>query len=441
MTTKTEPESQGKLSLVAAVIAVRKRVKYIQATGFNKQHKYSYVSEADVLDAVRPAMDEQGLALFPIQVELNSHSPVDKKRFTTLVVTFLLVHTSGESQVLTMSGEGFDTLDKGPGKAHTSVLKSLMRQLFLISTGDQALDTEFDGAAGPPAPQWGQPQQQQQGYGPPPQGWAPPPPDSTYQQGPPPGWGPPAPMQQVGPQQYTQAPPPQQQGPPPGHGPPPQQQAPQPGPPPRDYGPPPDGPPPGPPPSAPRPAPVPAPSPAPPPVQAAPSPQPPPAPTPPPQQPPPVQAPSGPRPAPAAPGGPPTPRDWHCGACNITHRAQFGQMANCPNCGVVDQLVMVPLATQRGQMPMGNAEISAPPPPPPPPPALRDQWWSSSSSATSVDRLFQGQDFAAKHCGWSYEQLKAVVRDVGINLDDPSGATITHERVDSLFAIIQNPPQ
>jgi hypothetical protein len=431
MTTTNEPDGQGGPALVAAVIAARREIKYIQAKGFNRQHKYTYVSEADILDAVRPVMDKHGLALFPISVELNSHSPVDKKRFTTLVVTWWLAHTSGEGQMLTMSGEGFDTLDKGPGKAHTSALKSLLRQLFLISTGDQAMDTEFDGAPqqGPgPPPGWGGQTPMQQRYHEEQQYRQAPPPQ---QQGPPPGYftvGPGAPqgplaqppMQQVEPQQYQQPQPPRYV----------QDQDPRVAPPPREQHPP-QPPPAQAPPSQPRPAPPPvqaAPAPpAPPPVQSAPPPPPRPVPAPPPMQEPP-------------PGAPPTPRHFRCGACNLTHLS-IGPLEHCPNCGVTDQLVMLPLAAQRGPMPVGDASIPAPPPPPPQAPPMRDQWWFAAGSAAPSDRLFQGQDFAAKHCGWTYDQIKAAVRDCGIDLDDPSGSTITDQRVDSLFTIIQNPPQ
>ncbi len=345
-------------ALVAAVIAVRGEVKYIQATNYNKGQKFKYVSERDILDAVRPVMDKHGLALFPVGVSLATTTPTEKKRFTTVKQQFLIMHTSGESLVLEMAGEGFDTMDKGPGKAHTSALKSLLRQLFLISTGEEALDVEYD-----PSPQ----QQRQQ---------APP-------QQPPP--------QQPPPQQQRQAPP--------------QQQPPPPQPPPQAL-----------------------------PSQAAPPQQ--------PQQAPPPPPPPQPLTSQQQQQGPPTPRDWRCNACGITHRAVFGALDNCPSCGVVDQLVLIPIGPPRGQMDAANGTAVPAPPPQPVRPRLRDQWWAHpNSGASPVDRLMQAQDFAAKHNGWSYDQLQAVVRDVGINTADPSGATITHDRVNSLCGIIQNPPQ
>jgi hypothetical protein len=426
MTTEAEPMKAG-ASLIAAVLKARGEIKYIQAKGYNKQHKYTYVSESDVLDAVRPAMDNHGLALFPVAVDLQSQSPTDKKRFTTLIVTFLLAHVSGESQILQMSGEGFDTLDKSPGKAHTSVMKALLRQLFLVSTGDHSMDTEFDGYQ----MQQGQPMQQQ---------WQQPPPQQGYQQQPP--MGPPPQQQgweQGPPQDLWQGPPPQQGGPMPGpnqghqpgapmQGPPPQQQAPPP-PPPAQAPPPQPAPIPqqdhGLPPSGPRPGPVP-------PAQQAPAPAPaqPAAPIPPapPQQ--------------QAPSGPPTPRDWYCKGCGVTHKSVFGDLSSCPNCGSLDDIFRVPLSAPRGQM--GEANIPTPAPAPQAPvqaPSLREQWWSNPDNAGPIDRLMNGQDFATKHIGWSYEQIKAAVRDVGINMNDPTGQTITHERVNQLFGIIQNPPQ
>ncbi len=137
-------ESEGKPSgLAAAVCSVMAAVRYVRQTGHNEIHRYRYASDEDLLAALQPAMAEAGLALLPIHVESTTieHSPDRKGKTqwrTDLVVSYRLMHVSGESIELQAPGCGIDGEDKGAYKAMTGALKYVLRHTFLVPTGDDA---------------------------------------------------------------------------------------------------------------------------------------------------------------------------------------------------------------------------------------------------------------------------------------------------------------
>jgi hypothetical protein len=129
--------------LAGAVCAVMMAVRFIPETGVNQFHKYKYASDEDLLSALQPAMAEHGLALVPSGIDIRTveHSP-DRKGSpqwrTELVVTYDLLHISGESARVQAPGSGIDGEDKGAYKAMTGALKYALRHLFLVPTGDDA---------------------------------------------------------------------------------------------------------------------------------------------------------------------------------------------------------------------------------------------------------------------------------------------------------------
>lgn len=126
--------------LAKAICAVMAAVRYVPETGKNQFHRYSYASDEDLLTVLQPAMAANGLALVPQRTELRTveHSPDAKGKpqwRTELVVTYRLLHTSGESTEVQSPGCGIDGEDKGAYKAMTGALKYALRHLFLVPTG------------------------------------------------------------------------------------------------------------------------------------------------------------------------------------------------------------------------------------------------------------------------------------------------------------------
>ena len=128
--------------LAHALQGVMNDVGNVQPTGKNQHFGYTYLSEGDLLNALRPAVVKHGLVLLPVGVEqkVSTWAPTGKGKpqwVTDVKVTYRLVHAeSGESVDLVMHGSGIDSEDKGLYKALTGCLKYLVRQLLLIPTGD-----------------------------------------------------------------------------------------------------------------------------------------------------------------------------------------------------------------------------------------------------------------------------------------------------------------
>ncbi len=147
-------------NIAKAVLGVMAEVAYVQKGGrvSGGGMNYSFAGEADLLQALRPAMVKHELALLPIGAVLSEHhETVETKygpkasRTVRVVSTFRLLHSSGESIDLQVAGEGQDKGDKATAKAMTIALKYALRQAFLIETGDdpdrsrpEAPNSEFE---------------------------------------------------------------------------------------------------------------------------------------------------------------------------------------------------------------------------------------------------------------------------------------------------------
>lgn len=114
---------------------------------------YDYVSEAQFVAAVRPQMIKEGLILFPINVEQNTEATTttadNKTRtnyYTTVKVAYKIVDVeTGEFALITSVGSGVDSGDKAIYKAMTGCFRTMMRQTFMIGTGEDPEATDSDG--------------------------------------------------------------------------------------------------------------------------------------------------------------------------------------------------------------------------------------------------------------------------------------------------------
>jgi len=153
---------QGELT--KAVCKVMEAVQHVQKTGYNSFSRYNYASDADLLRALQPAMAANGLAMCPIKVERSDSTRKNAKGKdedrADVLVTYRLMHSSGEHVDIQAPGTGMDALDKAPYKAMTGAFKYALRQTFAIPTGD---DPENDGSKQAPprknpesgkAPEW-----------------------------------------------------------------------------------------------------------------------------------------------------------------------------------------------------------------------------------------------------------------------------------------------
>jgi hypothetical protein len=135
--------------LFQAINEVMGKVGYVQKTGYMKNQNYTYAKEGEFIAAIRPAMVEAGLVMFPsgatnITSDIYHTTSGTAMNRVTGIFAFTLAHTSGESVTVTAIGEGADAGDKASYKAMTGAMKYALRQAFVIETGDDPDDTPSD---------------------------------------------------------------------------------------------------------------------------------------------------------------------------------------------------------------------------------------------------------------------------------------------------------
>jgi hypothetical protein len=119
-------------SLYAKLVEVMKAVGYVPKRGRNEFHKYDYVTEADLVEAVRNELSSRGIVMLAQATDITREGTL-----TTVHMEFLFVDPeSGEQHQAKWIGTGEDKGDKGLYKAYTGAIKYFLMKSFLIPTGD-----------------------------------------------------------------------------------------------------------------------------------------------------------------------------------------------------------------------------------------------------------------------------------------------------------------
>ena len=124
------------------------------------KNSYFAISEAAVLNTVKPLLKKHKLIVFPVDLEItervdiyktsNTYNNVttidDKARLLTqLNVKWKIIDIeTGESEILASPGNGADTQDKGSGKAWTYAYKALLQKCFMLFSGEDTDNTHSD---------------------------------------------------------------------------------------------------------------------------------------------------------------------------------------------------------------------------------------------------------------------------------------------------------
>lgn len=136
-------------NLAKAIIGVMQEVKGLEKNskvGAGTRNAYDGTKDKDVKEAFNQAMSKNGLCILPIEIEettdinrwqeTNQYGTKQKQSvFTKVNTKYLLLHESGESQVITGYGHGVDSQDKSAGKATTYALKNCLLYTFLTPVG------------------------------------------------------------------------------------------------------------------------------------------------------------------------------------------------------------------------------------------------------------------------------------------------------------------
>lgn len=128
--------SEGK-GLYVKLAEITAELGRVEKRGRNDFHKYDYVLEADLLEAVRLKLAERKVAVLPSLTALSHREGTKQSTITTAHVRFTFVDgESGEKHECDWAGEGDDPADKGLNKAYTAAVKYFVMKAFLIPTGD-----------------------------------------------------------------------------------------------------------------------------------------------------------------------------------------------------------------------------------------------------------------------------------------------------------------
>jgi hypothetical protein len=127
--------------LIKKLAEIMKEVKYIQKTGKNKFHGYTYCKESDVSEKIREELAKRSVMMVPSVISHEHREHINARGKTEYIARVLMSFTfmdgdTGEEISFQISGEGQDSGDKAVYKAMTGAEKYALMKCFLIPTGD-----------------------------------------------------------------------------------------------------------------------------------------------------------------------------------------------------------------------------------------------------------------------------------------------------------------
>jgi len=135
--------------LVKKLCEVMAAVERVAKNGTNSNRGYKYATEADLVDAVRGELASRHIFIFPNVVSTSRNQQGVTRAGANMYISDVMVEwkfvdgETGEIEICAMPGCGTDDQDKGIYKAITGSEKYLLKNSFLIPTGD---DPEKDEA-------------------------------------------------------------------------------------------------------------------------------------------------------------------------------------------------------------------------------------------------------------------------------------------------------
>lgn len=149
---------EKKQSIFLKVANIMGDLDRVPKSGYNKNHDYHYVTESDVVGAVRPLMAKNKLVMMP---SIKTYKQEDiatkysKLYMGTIEIEWILRDAESYEQVkFTMIGKGTDNLEKDIYKAISGNKKYALISLFMIDSGDdpERNDSPTDSRQNDPAP-------------------------------------------------------------------------------------------------------------------------------------------------------------------------------------------------------------------------------------------------------------------------------------------------
>lgn len=119
----------------------------VAKSGYNAYSKYKYVTESDLIDAIRPALIKHGLMVTTSVESYNETAATedDDNRYASLTLEHTIIDVdTGDFIKVKSVGTGADRLDKSIYKSYTGAFKYFILKNFLLSGDD---DPENEGGS------------------------------------------------------------------------------------------------------------------------------------------------------------------------------------------------------------------------------------------------------------------------------------------------------
>lgn len=136
------PEPNKGQRVAQKILEAMKEMGRVDKDGYNDFQKYAYVSEANMIEAIRDKVMAAGLIIVPSQISclsqpVPSSGEKSQKYLTEVCTEYTIIDTdSGDSLTVKFFGQGMDSGDKGVYKATTGANKYFLMKTFMIPTGD-----------------------------------------------------------------------------------------------------------------------------------------------------------------------------------------------------------------------------------------------------------------------------------------------------------------
>ena len=116
------------------------------------KNSYKAVSEAAVLNAIKPLLKKHGLVIFPVGIKIQENFQeyqgkygITQRFMSELHAKYKIVDIdTGEFEILETVGYGADSQDKGSGKAMTYAYKALLQKTFMLFSGEDTDNEHSD---------------------------------------------------------------------------------------------------------------------------------------------------------------------------------------------------------------------------------------------------------------------------------------------------------
>lgn len=135
--------------LYRKLAAITAEVGRVEARGVNDFLKTRYVTEEDILNAVRAQLTDRNICVLPSMGTITERGAKTAKGKDTTITTARFGYTfcdgdTGQTVFCEWAGQGEDGSDKGLTKAGTSSMRTFLLKTFLVAPDDGT------GTAGPP---------------------------------------------------------------------------------------------------------------------------------------------------------------------------------------------------------------------------------------------------------------------------------------------------